>query len=409
MISHPCGIDLTVKVAWDDVSYDDISADVRFLSIRYPKRSRVQGTFDPGMCRIVLANQARKYDPLNTAGPFYGELKPNRLVQIDFDAASPAIGQSKWFGFVDQFEIDYDQSNKDSTVTLTCIDQLAYIARSVIPRGQTFGFIASDSLSWLQSFEAAITDTRLPSFGNGSISGNHVAEMLTSWDLDQSKNLLDLVRQAADLEQGMILSASDGNTINFFHRHWFAQRTESVTSQASVGDGGLPVLMLKPTFDTQEIVTAVAMSDQSGNTVVAIDAAGVTTYGERFPVFSYDNMPAAGDETLEGAANTMLALNAGETFRIEELSFRPAADDGWLEHVVNRELLDRVTVTYTPTLTGSPVVAAYFIDGITHDISPADWVSSWSLMPAAPYDAALPGDLFIVGTSLVDGSDLVGF
>ena len=72
-------------------------------------------------------------------------------------------------------------------------------------------------------------------------------------------------------------------------------------------------------------------------------------------------------------------------------------------------MLSRVTVNYTPTLTGSAIAADYFIDGITHEVSPGDWTTTYSLMPANRFDEAIPDDLFIIDTSLVDGTHLVGF
>jgi hypothetical protein len=74
---------------------------------------------------------------------------------------------------------------------------------------------------------------------------------------------------------------------------------------------------------------------------------------------------------------------------------------GWLDKAWKRRhraspaldnlvLLSRITVVWTPTGTGSAISGDYFIDGITHDITPGDWTTTYSLWPCASFDAASP-------------------
>jgi hypothetical protein len=410
-IDHPVGINVKVQVTWAIGVPTDITADVRFMELRSSSRSRLQQTWEPGSLRLVLDNSTRKYDPLYASGPYFGDIKPSKVVTVYFDCA--ATSQTPQFvGYTDKFTIDYDQSNRDSTVTITCIDPLGFCAFGAIPAGTTPPLVDGESAGtrrYTMLASAGIFDF-VQDAGPGYTS-SYAAEFSDYWDATQTHSLLDEMRRIGDLEQGPIISSLTASTpaVIFHGRHWFKFRTGSNTSQATIGTSGLPFQDIAVLFDADEIITSVAMSDERGNTAAVIDAAAVATYGPRYPYQTYDRLPARNDEQLEGAANTVMGLRATEEFRVEQLTIKPGSDTDWQEKIVLLDPLDRVTVDYTPTGTGSAISADYFIDGITHQVSPGDWTTTYSLMPANRFDDALPDDLFVIGSSLVDGTDLVGF
>lgn len=413
-IDHPVGINVKVEVKWNPPTWSDISADVRFLELKSSQRSRLQQTYDPGSLRMVLDNSTRKYDPLHAAGTFFGNLRPGRDVRITFDSASAAATEV-WYGRTDRFLIDYDQSNRDSTVTLTCEDALSAAGRGQVPAGAgmaaTYGATAGTQMSFRLGSLNVAAGSPIDSVATDGYGPSMVATFApwSEWDETRSHNLLDEVRACSDLEVAPIVSRTTGFDLVYHSRHWFKERPGSASIQTTIGTGGLPFYSVTPLFDADELITAVSMSDLDGNAVIAIDATGVSNYGTRYPAASYDRLPSQFDEVLEGAANAMLKVRATEEFRLDDIVIKPGSDSGWLQYAVELTLLDRVTVNFTPTSTGSMLALDYFIDGITHQVSPGDWTTVYSLMPANRYDEALPGDLFYVGSSLVGGSDLVGF
>jgi len=413
-IDHPVGINVKVEVKWAPPTWSDISADVRFLELKSSQRSRLQQTYDPGSLRMVLDNSARKYDPLYTSGTFFGNLRPGRDVRVTFDSASAAATEV-WYGRTDRFLINYDQSNRDSTMTLTCEDALSAAGRGQVPAGSGMAAYAG----------AGSGTTMFPRFGSLNFKAGSPIDTMTTdgytpsmvatfapwseWDETRAHNLLDEIRAMSDLEVAPITSATGQFSVVQHSRHWFKERSGSANIQTTLGTGGLPFYSVTPLFDADELITAVSMTDYQGNAVIAIDAAGVTAYGTRYPAATYNGLPSQFDEVLEGAANTMLKVRATEEFRLDEVVVKPGSDSGWQQYTIELGLLDRITVNFTPTGVGSALALDYFIDGITHQISPGDWTTVYSLMPANRYDEALPGDLFYVGSSLVDGADLVGF
>ena len=57
-------------------------------------------------------------------------------MQLWFDCAATSQ-TSQFVGYTDKFILDYDRSNKDSTVTVTCLDPLGMCAFGAIPAGTT--------------------------------------------------------------------------------------------------------------------------------------------------------------------------------------------------------------------------------------------------------------------------------
>lgn len=415
-ITHPSGIIVKVEVQFA-AGLVDVSADVRFMSVQSSQRSRLSNTFDPGRLVLQLDNKTRKYDPLNTAGPYYGFLRAGRGAYVTITHASAARTDPTWYGETDRFTLDYDRSNKDSVVTLTCVDLLAglafgtvyagYDVETDLEVGTIFGQLTTAPLGRAYVLQGAAGNaTPTPAYPPG-LSGFSAAIMTYDWDVTRDHNMLDEYRRIADVEQAPLTSGFNA-TVWFWPRHWFKHNTTSATSQLTVGTGGMPFHSVGVLFDSDEIITACSMTNERGDAVVSIDTAGEATYGRRWPSVSYTDLPCE-VEILNGASQTVVELRSTEEFRLDQLVIKPQSDSGWLNHGIDLQLLDRITVVFTPTSTGSAITEDYFIDGITHDVSPGDWTITYSLMPANRYDDALPGDLFIVGTSLVDGAHLVGF
>lgn len=413
-VDHPVGINVTVQAIFNGGgAFIDITADVRSMELRTCRRANEGLIFEPGSLTLVMDNRARKYDPLYSAGTYFGQLKPGRQVRVYLDSTS--AGQTQvWRGWVDQFNVSYDRSNNDSTVTITCIDALSIASLGALPAGTSPGLTAGETVTsrlvQIDAVSNVSTGLGSPSWVTGT---DYVAECAgqteSVWDNSQSYNTLDLCRRAALLEQGPLTASLTTNEVHIWPRHWWKVYSESNTIQTSIGTGGLPFFDVRRVFDTDEIITTATLVSDDGQQATATDAAAVTEYGYRHPSASYDRLPARNATQLAGAANTVIGIRATEYDRIDEIVIKPGADVGWQQYAVELTLMSRVTVTWTPTDTGSAIAADYFVDGITHEVSPGDWTTIYSLMPANRFDEAIPDDLFIIGTSLVDGTDLVGF
>lgn len=127
-------VEIAFAANWYDLSptWTDVTSDVRQITTSRGRTSDLQ-PFDAGTAQIVLDNRARKYDPLNTSGPYYGNLKPRRQIRITADPGT-GIGYVGVFkGFTGGFPTTWTDAGYDSTVTVECFDLLGLIADQKLP------------------------------------------------------------------------------------------------------------------------------------------------------------------------------------------------------------------------------------------------------------------------------------
>jgi hypothetical protein len=389
-----------VEVQWDGVNWTNITEDIRELSVRLPSRSRLQAVFQAGSASIVLDNRTRKYDPLYAAGPFFGDLKANRPMRVNFGEGGGPIS-NVFTGWTDGWSFAYDKSNNDATATITCIDALAKAGFSAIPAGTTPTLTAGE-------YVATRGDALVTAAGTTDITysaADGYARFGTTWDATVQHNLLTELRRCAELEVAPLLALDDG-TLHQEARYWFATRALSATSNCTIPSATLPCNEVRVLFDARELVSAVSMTDEVGNVATATNTAAVTEFGERYADLNFNNMPAGDPSSLAGAAATWVGLRGGEEMRFDTVTILPQRSDDWWEHINERRPLDRVTVSITPTGVGSPITEDAFIDGIEHHITVDSWVTTWHLLPADLYAAV---DFFILDTDVLDGPKVLGY
>jgi hypothetical protein len=394
------GFQTIVEVQWDGVNWTNITEDIREMSVRLPSRSRLQAVFQAGSASIVLDNRTRKYDPLYASGPFFGDLKANRPMRVNFGEGGGPIS-NVFTGWTDGWSFAYDKSNNDATATITCIDALAKAGFSAIPAGTTPALAAGE-------YVATRGDALVTAAGATDITysaGSGYARFGTTWDATVQHNLLTELRRCAELEVAPLLALDDG-TLHQEARYWFATRALSATSNCTIPSATLPCTEVRVLYDARELVSAVSMTDEVGNVATATNAAAVTEFGERYADLNFNNMPAGDASSLAGAAATWVGLRGGEEMRFDTVTILPQRSDDWWEHINERRPLDRVTVSLTPTGVGDPITEDAFIDGIEHHITVDSWVTTWHLLPADLYAAV---DFFILDTDELDDTKVLGY
>ena len=108
----------------------DITADVFEIQTQRGRQSEFD-QFPAGTATVGLYNDTRQYDPLNTAGAHYGQLKAN--VPIRVVATISAVDYHIWRGYVDGWPITYTDAGARSEVHLRCTDALRLLAERKMP------------------------------------------------------------------------------------------------------------------------------------------------------------------------------------------------------------------------------------------------------------------------------------
>jgi len=108
-----------------DPNWVEVTQYVRDINVRRGRSNDLQ-QFPSGSATVTLDNRARLFDPFNTAGTYYGNLKPRRQIKIVGQYAG--ITYPIFRGFIAGWPVGYTEGGKDSTVDIDCFDALGLLA-----------------------------------------------------------------------------------------------------------------------------------------------------------------------------------------------------------------------------------------------------------------------------------------
>lgn len=122
----------------------DVTAYVREITTRRGRRDEFQD-FGSGSATVVLDNRDRRFDPLNTASPYNGQLTPRRQIRV---RASNTVGATTtthdvYRGYVSGWPVSITDAGFDSTVTVECFDALGLLDTEEIPDDLADAYIRS--------------------------------------------------------------------------------------------------------------------------------------------------------------------------------------------------------------------------------------------------------------------------
>ncbi|OGL45179.1 MAG: hypothetical protein A2W05_07480 [Candidatus Schekmanbacteria bacterium RBG_16_38_10] len=93
----------TLEIEFSTGSYTDVTSDCFRISINRETATYERG-LSMGRCELELDNHERRYSPLNTSGPHYGYLNPNKKVKVvaNYNTTTYTL----FTGFIDSYTID---------------------------------------------------------------------------------------------------------------------------------------------------------------------------------------------------------------------------------------------------------------------------------------------------------------
>jgi hypothetical protein len=103
----------------------EVTQYVRDINVKRGRGNDLQ-QFPSGSANLTLDNRTRIFDPFNTAGTYYGNLKPRRQIKIVGQWAG--VTYPIFRGFIAGWPVGYSDGGKDSTVQIDCFDALGLLA-----------------------------------------------------------------------------------------------------------------------------------------------------------------------------------------------------------------------------------------------------------------------------------------
>ena len=131
----------TVAAVWTDVT-----GFVRGCpTVRPSSRTSELDQHQAGSMTVLLDNRARTFDPsyASNISPYVGNLLPMRPIRFSLTYA--AVTKVQFSGFVRSWPQTWDISDKDSTVTIECVDLLTVLAMQRMPESWWAQEVRADS------------------------------------------------------------------------------------------------------------------------------------------------------------------------------------------------------------------------------------------------------------------------
>lgn len=336
----------------------------------------IYGRAEAGTMQVTLANEDRRFDPTNLAGPYVAagasQVKAGRAIRLRATWAGTTYDLFR--GFVDEPRLNY-KNRGQATATLVATDGTAVVAAydqnagGIVGTGEDTGARINrilDNAGWP-------TEERNIAVGKTTVQGT-----------DLSANAWSEITQTSDTEIGEVYFDVDGK-VTFRNRDALLVDTRSATSQATFGDADdgieLGFTEVELAADLNQTKNIIRASRVGGVQQIVEDAASIAEYRRRTWQRS-DLLHQTDTEVADYVAYVLSLLKSNE-LRIVSITVDPLADPADLfPQVLGRKLGDRVTVKFTPPGGGARISREVFIRGIEHAIGRDTWQTTFAFQDA---------------------------
>jgi hypothetical protein len=329
--------------------YYDVSDYVTSVAVKRGK-NRELDRYSAASASVTLNNEDRLFDPLNTAGIFYGNIIPRRQIRIRTG------GYDQFVGVIEDWNLDYSVSG-ESVAQIQAADGFALLAQQTLTPG-----------------------TATP-----QLTGERVAAVLSQptvgWPLQQRNldagtntvgadvfdgNVLSYLQSVESSEQGQLFMDRSGNVR-------FVNGAVTVTSELSAvffsDDGtGVPYTNATVSYGTELLFNQVSVSSPAGtaiqNNTVSQDKYGITQT-------SVDTLLSTYSQT-ESLASFWVNKYGEPEYRFQDLTVSLEGITGaQANQVLQVELGDIIQIKFTPNQVGAPIERYGQIISIAHAVGPA--------------------------------------
>jgi hypothetical protein len=370
--------------------FNAITSSAELVTIRRGRFSQVTDVIDAGDMTVQVLNLDRKYDPTYTLSPYYGRVRPG--VGIRVRATAPTFGaKSLMTGQADELGFEYDVSGRSVTI-FRATDALGQLGAAEFDAWTNSAVTVPNKLLAICSRSEVAFPTTKTSFGAG-------IETLQSDSVSWGSNVLNAMQQIARSEIGYLWADAD-NTLTYRNR----TVAGTVASSATFGTSGIAYQTIAAKYG--EFLFSRVGVDREGGTNQTAQVSNLTTWqaANGSPrTLKLTNLLLASDAQSLALANYLLAQYSSPTWQVSEVGVELGPlSNADTNTMLSLDIGSVVTVNFTPNDIAPAITQKCLVQGVQHDIVPGSHRMTLSLIAA-------PVALFVVGTSLVGGTDVVGF
>lgn len=364
----------------------EVSATTDKVTIRRGRPAQIFDTIDAADGNAELNNELRTYDPLYTAGAYYGLIAPGVRARFEGNGVVFFDGRAADWNY--EYEVD-----GQSVAHMQLEDALAVLARQEFDEwtataSQAAGARLTDILNRPEVAWAG--GARDIDTGVSVLQGD-----LVTW----GSNVLNYCQLVAQSDYGQFFCSRDG-LLTFRDRH--ANIGASVA--VAFGTGGIPFQGIGLAFGAELFYNRVSV-DRLGGIEQTYTTTTATTDGVRSLSLSGLLMDTD-TQALDMATYLANIYASGET-RVSMIRIMLDDDDlltvAQIAQVLALDINSLISVTWTPNGVGTAISQTCVVQGIDHDI---DAVTHTVTLALGKYDSRAP---FILDQSLLNSADVLTF
>lgn len=348
-------------------------------------------TCEAGTSSLTLRNNDRRFDPLNSSSPYYGQLLPMRRVRL-----STANGDRLFSHYIDGWPQEWRSGPGDRVVRVNSTDAFKALALQKVtgvmpsesPNARITRILDSAAFTtgsaWVlgSAVDSLLgTSTRLGPAGDRLLDTG--ITVMTEADL-VSITALEAIQEAARVEDGIVFV--DGSGAVTFHgrtRRMTYQHTGLILGDGTGGEDEIPFEGIE-VVSSDELVMNDVVVTLEGDTETryqATDSTSQLSYFTRsYEVQGLQQVDTNGYSS-QGRAGYLLRRYKEPTLRAKSVTVVGEMDERLWGHIIARQLGDVITVRWRPD--GQTLCSGeYRIEGMSHEVNQGRWSVTYSLSVA---------------------------
>lgn len=209
-----------------DPNWVEVTQYVRDINVRRGRGNDLQ-QFPTGSATLTLDNRARLFDPFNTAGIYYGNLKPRRQIKIVGQWAG--VTYPIFRGFIAGWPVGYTEGGKDSTVDIDCFDALGLLAAETTDADPLFTYTMTLAPYHYYRFDETIVPATSPTATFKDYGSNNYSFTLTNTRIGNAEGLAKGIKASSlDTSKQTLISTAPTlitSLTNWSESYWIEYST----------------------------------------------------------------------------------------------------------------------------------------------------------------------------------------